>query len=263
MIKSPIYYTGNKYKLLPQILPLLPEKIETFVDLFGGSGTVLFNVNAKSYIYNEINPKVVDLFVLIQNNPLSQILGQIKSWGLDSVNKSAYLSARDDYNNNPNPIKLFSLICHSFSNQIRFNKKGHFNLPFGDRTITSQVINNLGMVTDFFDKNSVFIHNGSFIDAPIPQYSFLYCDPPYLNSCATYNEGDGWNITKEDIFRDFLVKYDGLWALSNELTNNTTLREWAEDNHYIVNGLNFNYKSCNYQKKSNKTEEVLITNYQK
>jgi len=38
--KSPINYTGGKFKLLPQILPLFPSNIDIFVDLFAGG----FNV---------------------------------------------------------------------------------------------------------------------------------------------------------------------------------------------------------------------------
>lgn len=34
MIQSPLNYTGGKYKLLPQILPLFPKDIDVFVDLF-------------------------------------------------------------------------------------------------------------------------------------------------------------------------------------------------------------------------------------
>ena len=34
LIKSPMNYVGGKYKLLPQILPLFPENIDTFVDMF-------------------------------------------------------------------------------------------------------------------------------------------------------------------------------------------------------------------------------------
>ena len=34
-IKSPLNYTGGKFKLLSQIVPLLPQNINTFVDLFG------------------------------------------------------------------------------------------------------------------------------------------------------------------------------------------------------------------------------------
>lgn len=47
-IKSPINYVGNKYKLIEQMIGLFPEKIKTFVDVFGGSGTVLINVRARS-----------------------------------------------------------------------------------------------------------------------------------------------------------------------------------------------------------------------
>ena len=42
-IKSPINYIGNKYKLISQIEPLFPRKINKFIDVFGGSGTVLIN----------------------------------------------------------------------------------------------------------------------------------------------------------------------------------------------------------------------------
>lgn len=33
-IKSPLNYIGGKYKILNQILPLFPKKINNFVDLF-------------------------------------------------------------------------------------------------------------------------------------------------------------------------------------------------------------------------------------
>ena len=49
MIKSPMNYVGGKYKLLPQILPLFPKNIETFVDLFCGGFNVGINVEAKKY----------------------------------------------------------------------------------------------------------------------------------------------------------------------------------------------------------------------
>lgn len=50
LVKSPLNYSGNKYKLLPQILSLFPNDIDTFYDLCGGSGTVLMNVKANKYI---------------------------------------------------------------------------------------------------------------------------------------------------------------------------------------------------------------------
>lgn len=46
-IKSPLNYTGGKYKLLPQLLEIFPKEIDIFVDLFAGGGNVAVNVNAK------------------------------------------------------------------------------------------------------------------------------------------------------------------------------------------------------------------------
>ena len=53
MIQSPLNYTGGKYKLLPQILPLFPKDIDVFVDLFCGGCNVGVNVESNRVIYND------------------------------------------------------------------------------------------------------------------------------------------------------------------------------------------------------------------
>ena len=47
MIKSPLNYTGGKFKLLPQILPMFPKNVDNFYDLFCGGANVGANVIAK------------------------------------------------------------------------------------------------------------------------------------------------------------------------------------------------------------------------
>ena len=43
LVKSPVNYPGGKFRLLPQILPHLPETIETFIDLFAGATDTPYN----------------------------------------------------------------------------------------------------------------------------------------------------------------------------------------------------------------------------
>ena len=43
-IASPLNYIGGKYKLLPQIFPLFPDNVDTFVDIFCGSCSVIEKV---------------------------------------------------------------------------------------------------------------------------------------------------------------------------------------------------------------------------
>lgn len=53
-IKSPLNYIGGKAKLLNQILPLFPNEIDNFIDLFAGGCNVGINVNANKIYCNDI-----------------------------------------------------------------------------------------------------------------------------------------------------------------------------------------------------------------
>ena len=55
-------YIGGKYKLLPQILPLFPQNINTFVDMFAGGLDVSLNVRANNIICNDINNYVIGIY---------------------------------------------------------------------------------------------------------------------------------------------------------------------------------------------------------
>ena len=59
--KSPLNYVGGKYKLLNQIIPLFPDDIDTFVDLFTGGCNVGININARKIICNDSEKVVIDL----------------------------------------------------------------------------------------------------------------------------------------------------------------------------------------------------------
>lgn len=59
--RSPLFYVGDKYRLLKDIIPLFPKEINKFIEPFTGGGSVFLNTNAKKYILNDINDKVIQL----------------------------------------------------------------------------------------------------------------------------------------------------------------------------------------------------------
>ena len=73
-IKSPLNYVGGKYKLLKEIIPLFPENIRTFIDVFGGGFNVGINVNAENIIYNDLQKQVVGFLRHLQNNNIEDLL---------------------------------------------------------------------------------------------------------------------------------------------------------------------------------------------
>ena len=75
MIKSPLNYIGGKFRLLPQLLPLLPKDIDTFVDLFAGGLDVALNVQARRIVCNDINHYVIDMYRHFKLCPIEALLG--------------------------------------------------------------------------------------------------------------------------------------------------------------------------------------------
>lgn len=102
-IKSPLNYIGGKYKLLPQILPLFPNKINTFIDLFCGGGNICANVTAEKIIANDDNNHVISIFKEIQKRDINDIIKEIEeiinTFSLTIEDDTAYKKFRAYYNN--------------------------------------------------------------------------------------------------------------------------------------------------------------------
>ena len=134
LIKSPMNFTGGKFKLLPQILPLFPNDIDTFVDLFCGGCNVGINVKANKVVCNDFSKQIIDLYKswkeISTEEVYSHINNRILQFNLSMQNKDGYIAMRDLYNLERNPMDLYVLICYAFNYSIRFNSKGEFNSSY-------------------------------------------------------------------------------------------------------------------------------------
>ena len=290
-VKSPMNYTGGKYKLLHQIEPLFPEDINLFVDLFTGGGNIAVNVKANKIVANDCEENIIGIYQTFQKyDNVDELIGQIeeiiKTYGLTIDNTEAYNQFRNDYNSlktsqgNYSPLSsyninilLYVLICYSFNHQYRFNSKGEFNMPFGKERSqwNENMKNNLIKFHQRIKEKDIVFLNKDFRQLKVDKLGnddFVYCDPPYLITCATYNEKDGWNQECEEDLLKLLDELDTKkikFALSNVLYSkgktNDLLIEWSKK--YTVHHLDYTYQNCNYhtKDKTNKSDEVLITNY--
>lgn len=282
---SPMNYIGGKYKLLPQLLPLFPKDIRTFVDLFCGGCNVGINIRAEKIVFNDNLSYLIDLYktfnLLDKNEIITHIDSRISQYNLSLTNENGYRSLRDLYNKERNPLDLFVLVAYSFNHQIRFNNSHEFNIPFGKerssfnprmrRNLYSFIVALQNKKPEFIDLNF-----DEFDFSPYTSNDFIYCDPPYLITTGTYNDGKrgftGWNKTEEIKLLNILSSLNERnikFGLSNVLVHkdkrNDILTQWVNDNKFYVTHLNKNYSNSNYQtnnRNSQTTDEVLITNYQ-
>ena len=109
----------------------------------------------------------------------------------------------------------------------------------------------------------------------ITKNDFIYCDPPYLITTGTYNDGKrgftGWGVSEEVKLLNLLTELNARgvrFALSNVIKHkgktNDILTTWISDNNFNVIHVNKDYSNSNYRtinRDKLATDEVLITNY--
>ena len=285
-IKSPLNYIGGKSKILDQILPLFPKEIDNFIDLFAGGCNVGINVNANKVYFNDNLNYLIEMYQTFQENDIDttilHIENRIKEFQLSLTNEEGYKKMREQYNRQKNPLDLFVLIAFSFNHQIRFNNSHEFNNPFGRErsSFNASMKQNLEkFIIRLKETNLVFsnVCFNNFDFTFLNNNDFVYCDPPYLITTGTYNDGkrgfkDWTDIEEKQILKilDNLDKQNIKFALSNVLEHkgksNDILKSWVERNQtYKINFIDFHYSNSNYQtlvRDKTASIEVLITNYE-
>lgn len=296
---SAINYTGSKYRLLDQIIPLFPKEYNNFIDLFAGGSSVAINSNPKNKILINDNIKpLISLYRYLSITDYNSVIKDINyliddyglsrsskygyshyhadsSKGLAEYNKDGYLRLRSDYNNSKfhgnalENIVLYLLTVFGFNNQIRFNKSGGYNLPVGKRDFNNKMKEKLKQFMKALHEKDIIFSSDDFRDViPLSNDTFLYADPPYSITSATYTENSSWGTKDDADLFEYLDKCheNGIkFALSNVAQHkgivNEELLKWAQK--YNIHYLDFNYNNSNYQStaKSKITHEVLITNY--
>ncbi len=297
--RSPFFYVGDKYNLLPEITEYFPKNINHFIEPFTGGGSVFMNVKAEQYLLNDIDKNIVNLhkFLIKFSNNKKEFFGNIlkiineyglsKSYLQDIVpnnlkvewkktyyahfNKIAYGKLKEDYNSSENKslIKLYLLLIYGFNRMLRFNSNGKFNLPVGNVDFNNNVVNALNDYFLFVQGKDILWNNTdfkSFLNNILyKKDDFVYLDPPYLISFSEYNKL--WNEENEKELLSLLDNLDkkGVkFAISNIVSykgrENKIFKEWMKK--YKVFKIQSNYISY-YDNTKKIIKEVLVTNYGK
>ena len=297
ILHSPLNYTGGKERILPFLLDLFPKDIECFYDMFCGGLNVSLNVESKSVVANDINTRLMGIVrAVAEYDDFESLNGRIHgiiranrlhsddgmaslidgvSVSAGTVSAEGYASLRDSYNATNDPVELLVLLFYSFSNQMRFNRQFKFNMPVGKSCYNFKNMTELKEMHRTIRERGFRFTSGSFTDFDASQFSkgdFVYCDPPYLITTATYNESNndesGWDDDDERRLYAFLDSMDDAgvrFGLSNAVqTNgriNTILNDWM--GKYSVFYPDIRYSNASYHRRNkggDTTIEVYVTN---
>lgn len=295
--RSPLFYVGDKYKIVREIKTHFPTTINRFIEPFVGGGSIFLNINASEFLLNDINSYVIDIhkflssyigkenkffdliFSIIEKYNLSfsykkdiippELKQQYKKTYIAQFNKQQFNQLKTDYNNSKerNIIELYVLLIYGFNRMLRFNSKNEYNLPVGNVDFNVNVFNALSNYLNLNNRKKISWYNQDFkiflSSIEYQQDDFIYLDPPYLITFSEYNKLWNENTEKKLLqILDILNEKEVKFAISN-----VTHYKDKENNLFI----NWSEKYNSYQIKSNyisyhdntikKFNEVLVTNY--
>lgn len=298
IVRSPFFYVGDKYKLMPQLKQLFPQGISTYIEPFAGGGSSFLNTKADRYVVNDIDPYVIELhrwltsfkgnrqdlktklFNLIDDYGLScsccgvcvpeELKKQYVKTYYSHYNKEAYIKLRNDYNKRQDTARLYLLLIYGFNHMIRFNSAGLFNLPVGNVDFNNNVYQAIDNYLDFMEGANVEFFNQDYSEflnsINIKKQDFVYFDPPYLISGSEYNKL--WNRNEEIRLCECLDELNSqgiLFGITNLIyhknRSNDIFIEWSKK--YNVYSIDSNYISFNDNTIKTGSEEVYVTNYGK
>ena len=63
--RSPLFYVGDKYKLITEIKTHFPQHIGRLIEPFVGGGSVFMNVDANEFLLNDIDSFVIAIHKML------------------------------------------------------------------------------------------------------------------------------------------------------------------------------------------------------
>ena len=237
----------------------------TYIEPFLGGGSIFFSLKPNKALLSDINPKLIDLFKALKNNP-ADLYTKVESL-ISTHSENQYYEIRGEFNSLKSYPEYFLYLNRTCFNGIyRENMKGEFNVPIGKRNSSY-----FPFTLEDFQKYSkiltnVEIKNQGF-EASLQQAKkgdFIYIDPPYLkkeNDYESFNKYGDKIFTPDDLERlaEILESLSGeCKILISNFDIDNVKKLFPNWNQKSVKQMSYLSGSAKGRKEM---EEVLIYNY--
>ena len=278
LVMPVVKWVGGKRQLIDEIKSRIPKTFKTYYEPFFGGGAVLFALQPKKAVINDLNDSLIKTYKVIKDNSDELIASlslheNTSDYFYEIRNEDLYPETFNLKSDVEVASRLIYLNKTCFNGLFRVNSSGHFNTPFGNYK-NPNIVNEpvIRAVSKYFNDNEITILNGDFAIAcqEAQKGDFVYLDPPYdpvsdTASFTGYNAG-GFGSEEQIRLRDLCVELDkrGVkFLLSNSATKFIIdLYESKEFKSKITIDIVKAKRSINSNgNKRGEVDEVLIRNY--
>ena len=171
LVAPVVKWVGGKRQLLPEIKKYSPKKYNTYFEPFVGGGAVLFELQPKNAIVNDINKELINLYSVIQNN-VDDLIEKLSDTESYSNTSDCYYRVREldrepqKYNKMTGvdrAARILYLNKTCYNGLYRVNSMGEFNSPFGSYK-NPNIVNSITLkaVSKYFNESNIKFLNGDF-----------------------------------------------------------------------------------------------------
>ena len=222
-------WAGGKRRQMKRIVGLFPEDIRErgYHEPFIGGGAVFFHVEPGSGSINDINPKLMNFYRVVRDDPKALIEEASKY----RYEEGEYYELRSRYNSpGLSEVEYAAILLYlnktAYNGLYRVNSKGEFNIPFG-RHVDTTIVKPRSIMRASRILGDIEIRCGGYdyVLEVAEEGSLCYLDPPYHPASVTANFTDytvkGFNVGDQERLRDLCLELDRsgvIFVLSNSHT---------------------------------------------
>lgn len=284
-------YPGGKRRELKYLTPFIPTSYNRYIEPFFGGGALYFHLQPKRAIITDTAEQVIAFYKTVRDNftvfkhqltDLEMVWQQNYDDYLErkkktvekvaNANEDLYYYCRDLINKVPrnfdtevaeSSAELLPAVAYyyvnkmAFAGQIRYNKKGQFNIPYGHYTHfnTSEVTEQYSKLLKTAEILEAWDYHQAFEMARPDDFMFL--DPPYdsaftqFKADTPFTEADQYELAKS---------YKKLNCPALLIINKTKLTEELYKD-YAVRDFKFIYNTNIKNRYERGTTHLVVTNY--
>ena len=246
--KAPFGYPGGKANIVKEIVKLMPRG-KSFVDVFGGAGTVLLNMpTSKVEVFNDINSGIVATYRCLRDR---EKFDKLAAWiDLTVHSREDWVFCRETWQDCSDDVeragRWLYMLDYSFACMGR-----NFGNTRVDSTISGRLTRRISSWRTVHNRlRNVTIENLDFrriFEKYDHEDAVFYCDPPYSHSDNAGAYSLKWDRTDDEAllsciehckgsivmsgYNNTLIDDRPFWTGRHEFTSLTRMGQ-VEDRHY-------------------------------
>lgn len=240
MKRTILKWAGSKVSIMEQLRQHLPET-KRLVEPFAGSCAVMMNTDYEQYLIADVNNDLITMYQQIASDNIDEVIRTASGIFELEVIESGYYIERDFFNKSKHILQpefiaayFIYLNRHCYNGLCRYNKKGGFNVPYGNYKKAYFPEKEIHAFAAKARKADIKCQNWAETLLHTRAGDGVYCDPPYMGTGFTQYHTAGFNDADQVALAETLAVLHDHRGIPVTVSNSIVAKELYADLGFTV-----------------------------